>query len=163
MLAVSSFGTAHSANTNASIPPNPPPAPQTTGEAIKGGRLVAQVMAAEGFPVVPAPGLDHTPSMITAVELGSAARMEAFCRGIQRRCPVGSYIQPVPGVTAGYGDEVIFADGTFVDGSTAELSADGPLRAPYVVYCQGGTHWTHWALALESAVEEMRAAAAAGN
>jgi cystathionine beta-lyase family protein involved in aluminum resistance len=61
-------------------------------------------------------------------------------------------------VTAGYGDEVIFADGTFIDGSTAELSADGPLRAPYVVYCQGGAHWTHWALALESAVRSMAAA-----
>jgi cystathionine beta-lyase family protein involved in aluminum resistance len=59
------------------------------------------------------------------------------------------------GVTAGYGDEVIFADGTFIDGSTAELSADGPLRPPYVVYCQGGAHWTHWALALESAVKSM--------
>lgn len=59
------------------------------------------------------------------------------------------------GVTAGYGDEVIFADGTFIDGSTAELSADGPIRPPYVVYCQGGTHWTHWALALESAVTAM--------
>lgn len=65
------------------------------------------------------------------------------------------------GVTAGYGDEVIFADGTFVDGSTAELSADGPLRPPYVVYCQGGTHYTHWALALESAVAELRAQLAA--
>ena len=61
-------------------------------------------------------------------------------------------------MTAGYGDEVIFADGTFIDGSTAELSADGPLRAPYVVYCQGGAHWTHWALALESAVRSMAAA-----
>jgi cystathionine beta-lyase family protein involved in aluminum resistance len=201
----------------------PPPAPQTTGEALKGGRLVAQVMAAEGFPVIPVPGMAHTPSMITAVELGSRERMEAFCRGIQRRCPVGSYIRPVPGarsglcgrgrgaarggclrggheaaptplpapqpldgarprppapphpphpptplppapppgVTAGYGDEVIFADGTFVDGSTAELSADGPLRPPYVVYCQGGTHWTHWAISLESAVEELRAQLAA--
>lgn len=54
-------------------------------------------MASEGFKVIPSPGLDHTPSMITAVELGSRERMEAFCRGIQRRCPVGSYIQPVPG------------------------------------------------------------------
>jgi cystathionine beta-lyase family protein involved in aluminum resistance len=54
------------------------------------------------------------------------------------------------GQTAGYGDEVIFADGTFIDGSTAELSADGPLRAPYVIYCQGGTHWTHWAICLEA-------------
>jgi cystathionine beta-lyase family protein involved in aluminum resistance len=61
-------------------------------------------------------------------------------------------------VTAGYGDEVIFADGTFIDGSTAELSADGPLRPPYVVYCQGGAHWTHWALALESAVRSLEKA-----
>lgn len=60
-------------------------------------------------------------------------------------------------MTAGYGDEVIFADGTFIDGSTAELSADGPMRPPYVVYCQGGTHWTHWALALESALEQLAA------
>ncbi|GBF88519.1 aluminum resistance [Raphidocelis subcapitata] len=134
---------------------------QTTGEALKGGRLVARVMAEEGFTAVPAPGMAHTPSMITAVELGSRGRMEAFCRGIQRRCPVGSYIRPVPGVTAGYGDEVIFADGTFVDGSTAELSADGPMRPPYVVYCQGGSHWTHWALCLESALEELRAHVAA--
>lgn len=62
----------------------------------------------------------------------------------------------VAGVTAGYGDEVIFADGTFIDGSTAELSADGPIRPPYVVYCQGGTHWTHWALALESALASLQ-------
>lgn len=60
------------------------------------------------------------------------------------------------GVTPGYGDEVLFADGTFVDGSTAELSADGPLRRPYVVYCQGGTHWTQWALALQEALAAMR-------
>ncbi len=64
------------------------------------------------------------------------------------------------GVTPGYEDEVIFGDGTFIDGSTAELSADGPLRPPYVVYCQGGTHWTHWAIALESIVPDMRACAA---
>jgi cystathionine beta-lyase family protein involved in aluminum resistance len=57
-------------------------------------------MAEEGFAVVPAPGMAHTPSMITAVELGSRGRMEAFCRGIQRRCPVGSYIRPVPGAPA---------------------------------------------------------------
>jgi cystathionine beta-lyase family protein involved in aluminum resistance len=150
--------------------------PQATGEALKGGRLVAEVMAREGYTVVPLPssdeirrrggggggGADSTnllptpPSMITAVELGTRRRMVAFCRGIQRACPVGSYVLPEPGVTAGYSDEVIFADGTFVDGSTAELSADGPVRPPYVVYCQGGTHWTHWALALESAVEELR-------
>lgn len=67
------------------------------------------------------------------------------------------------GATAGYGDEVVFADGTFIDGSTAELSADGPLRPPYAVYCQGGTHWTHWALALEGALPALAAAHAHGD
>lgn len=61
----------------------------------------------------------------------------------------------VPGVTPGYGDEVIFADGTFVDGSTLELSADGPLRPPYNVFAQGCTHWTHWALIIEQALLDM--------
>ena len=124
-------------------------APQMVGEALKGGRLVAEVMSRRGYTVIPVPGPSHPWSFITAVELGSPERMQAFCRAVQECCPIGSYIRPVPGVTPGYDDEVIFADGTFIDGSTAELSADGPLRAPYVVYCQGGTHWTHWALVLE--------------
>mmetsp|Transcript_6759 Transcript_6759/g.18121 ORF Transcript_6759/g.18121 Transcript_6759/m.18121 type:complete len:518 (-) Transcript_6759:597-2150(-) len=131
-------------------------APQTTGEALKGGRLVAEVMHREGYNVMPAPGLPEPHSMITAIELGSKQHMVAFCQAIQKMCPVGSYIRPEPGVTAGYGDPVIFADGTFIDGSTAELSADGPIRPPFVVYCQGGTHWTHWAIALEPTVEALR-------
>lgn len=136
-------------------------APQMVGEALKGGRLAAQVLGREGYQVTPAPGPCTPWSFITAVELGSKERMVAFCRAVQQCCPIGSYIQPVPGVTPGYGDEVIFADGTFIDGSTAELSADGPIRPPYVVYCQGGTHWTHWAHVLESAVTAMRQADAA--
>lgn len=59
------------------------------------------------------------------------------------------------GQTAGYGDEVIFANGTFIDGSTAELSADGPMRAPYAVYCQGGSHWTHWAICIEAILHDL--------
>ncbi|KAL4857014.1 hypothetical protein ACK3TF_002702 [Chlorella vulgaris] len=136
-------------------------APQMVGEALKGGRLAAEVLQREGYNVIPAPGPCSPWSFITAVELGSKERMVAFCRAVQQCCPIGSYIQPVPGVTPGYGDEVIFADGTFIDGSTAELSADGPIRPPYVVYCQGGTHWTHWAYVLESAVAAMREAGAA--
>lgn len=133
-------------------------APQMVGEALKGGRLAAEVMAREGFTVIPAPGPCTPWSFITAVQVGTPERMQAFCRAVQGCCPVGSYVRPVPGVTPGYDDEVIFADGTFIDGSTAELSADGPLRPPYVVYCQGGTHWTHWALVLEAAVAAMREA-----
>ena len=71
-----------------------------------------------------------------AVKLGERAKVLAFCEAVQRCSPVGSHIRPTPGMTPGYGDEVIFADGTFVDGSTLELSADGPLREPYAVYMQ---------------------------
>jgi cystathionine beta-lyase family protein involved in aluminum resistance len=134
-------------------------APQTVGEALKGGRLIADVVSNLSLStrVLPPPGSCNPWSFITAVELGSPQRMEAFCRAVQRKCPIGSYVLPVPGVTPGYGDPVIFADGTFIDGSTAELSADGPLRPPYVVYCQGGTHWTHWAIVLEEVLRSLDA------
>lgn len=71
--------------------------PQMTGEALKGGRLVAEVMAQEGFTAIPEQGLPETNSMITAVAMGSKERMVAFCQGIQRMCPIGSYISPEPG------------------------------------------------------------------
>lgn len=75
-----------------------------------------------------------------------------------RALPLVSYTPEWDGAgeTPGYGDRVIFGAGTFVDGSTAELTADGPLRPPYTVYCQGGTHWTHWALVLEEAISSLR-------
>ena len=130
-------------------------APQMVGEALKGGRLVAEVMHRAGYRVIPAAGRCHPWSFITAVELNSSDKMQSFCSTVQSCCPVGSYVRPVPGVTPGYGDEVIFADGTFIDGSTAELSADGPIREPYVVYCQGGTHWTHWRIVLEQCLPEI--------
>jgi cystathionine beta-lyase family protein involved in aluminum resistance len=135
-------------------------APTAVAEALKGGRLVAAALAAEGYAALPPPGPAAPHSFITAVALGSPARMAAFCAAVQAASPVGAHVRPEPGATPGYGDEVIFADGTFVDGSTSELSADGPLRAPHAVYCQGGSHWTQWALALERALPALRAAAA---
>lgn len=66
------------------------------------------------------------------------------CIHVQVNSPVGSYVLPVGAATPGYESSVVFADGTFVNGCTAELSADGPLRHPYVVYCQGGAHWVQW-------------------
>jgi cystathionine beta-lyase family protein involved in aluminum resistance len=76
---------------------------------------------------------------------------------VQRNSPVGAHIRPIPGMTTGYGDEVIFADGTFIDGSTLELSADGPLRDPFVAYSQGSTHWTHWAIVLNDLLHNSKA------
>jgi len=151
-------------------------APAATAEAIKGGALVAATLGSHdgapgpdgrrglGLRVIPPLGppsaADAEPrvSVVTAVELGSPDLMSRFCRAVQRASPVGSFVTPVPGATAGYSDEVLFADGSFVDGSTAELSADGPLREPYAVYTQGGSHWTQWAHALEGVVAALEGA-----
>lgn len=135
-------------------------APGVVGEAVKGGHLIAAVLRSEGYDASPGPG-EARHDIITSVVLRSPARQLAFCSALQAACPVGAYIRPEGGATPGYASEVVFANGTFVEGSTSELSADGPLRPPYVVYCQGGTHWTHWAVALEAAVAALRACPAA--
>uniref|UniRef100_A0A1D2A625 Uncharacterized protein n=1 Tax=Auxenochlorella protothecoides TaxID=3075 RepID=A0A1D2A625_AUXPR len=125
-------------------------APQTTGEALKGGRLAAAVMQGAGYGVTPASGACRPWSAITAIRLGSPHAMAAFASAVQASSPIGSYVTPTPGVTPGYADPVVFADGTFVAGSTSELGADGPIRPPYTIYCQGGTHWTLWVNVLQS-------------
>uniref|UniRef100_A0A0E0KVR1 Aluminum resistance protein n=1 Tax=Oryza punctata TaxID=4537 RepID=A0A0E0KVR1_ORYPU len=122
-------------------------APQMVGEAVKGGMLIAEVMSVKGYRVQPLPRVPRH-DIVQAVELGNRERLVAFCEVVQQTCPVGSFIKPTAGETPGYASEVIFADGTFIDGSTSELSCDGPLRDPYAVFCQGGTHWTQWALVL---------------
>ncbi len=126
-------------------------APQMVGEAKKGNHLTAQVFQQLGYPVNPLP-LAPRRDVIQAVMLGSPEKLVAFCRAIQRMSPIGSYLDPVPAAMPGYESELVMAGGTFIDGSTSEFSADGPLREPYVVFCQGGTHWTHVALALEEAI-----------
>ncbi|KAH7679524.1 Cystathionine gamma-synthase protein [Dioscorea alata] len=122
-------------------------APHMVGEAIKGGMLIAKVFSSKGYKVQPLPcGPRH--DTVQAVQLGSRERLIAFCEAVQRSSPIGSFVKPTAGFTPGYASEVIFADGTFIDGSTSELSCDGPLREPFSVFCQGGTHWTQWALVL---------------
>ena len=128
-------------------------APQMVGESLKSGHLIAHVFDSLGYQVNPKPLLPKR-DVIQAVALGSREKLIAFCRAIQKLSPVGSYLEPVPFSTPGYHDELVMAGGTFIEGSTSELSADGPLREPYIVFCQGGTHWTHTSLVLESLLEE---------
>ncbi|MFO7144228.1 aluminum resistance family protein, partial [Arthrospira sp. PCC 8006] len=127
-------------------------APQMVGEAVKGGHLIAYVFDQLGYRVNPAPLIPRR-DIIQAIELGSPDKLVAFCRILQKFSPIGSYLDPVPGEMPGYESELVMAGGTFIDGSTSEFSADGPLREPYIVFCQGGTHWTHVAIALEAAIE----------
>jgi cystathionine beta-lyase family protein involved in aluminum resistance len=126
-------------------------APQMVGEAMKGTYLTGYVFDKLGYPVNPAP-LAPRGDVIQAIKLGSAEKLIAFCKVIQQHSPIGSYLDPIPDEMPGYESQVVMAGGTFIEGSTSEFSADGPLREPYVVYCQGGTHWTHVAIALEAAI-----------
>ncbi|MGK7888765.1 MAG: methionine gamma-lyase family protein [Leptolyngbyaceae cyanobacterium] len=125
-------------------------APQMVGEALKGTHLAAEIFSQLGYSVNPLPGQPRRDT-IQAIKLGTPEKVIAFCRAMQKWSPVGSYLDPVPDHMPGYDSQLVMAGGTFVDGSTSELSADGPLRPPYVVFCQGGTHWTHAAIALEAA------------
>ncbi|NET40713.1 methionine gamma-lyase family protein [Okeania sp. SIO2B3] len=127
-------------------------APQMVGEAMKGNHLTAYVFDKLGYAVNPLP-FEKRRDVIQGIKLGSPEKLIAFCRAIQQYSPVGSYLDPVPAPMPGYESQLVMAGGTFIDGATSEFSADGPLREPYVVFCQGGTHWTHVAIALEAAIE----------
>ncbi len=117
-------------------------APTVTAGALKGAVFAANVYEKLGFPCVPNAS-EPRHDIIQAVTLGSAERMEAFCLGIQAAAPVDSHVTPVPWPMPGYDSDVIMAAGAFVQGSSIELSADGPIRPPYAVYFQGGLTWYH--------------------
>ncbi|MGD1861628.1 MAG: aminotransferase class I/II-fold pyridoxal phosphate-dependent enzyme [Leptolyngbyaceae cyanobacterium] len=130
-------------------------APQMVGEAMKGNALIAHTFDQLGYPVNPSAAAPQR-DVIQAIKLGSPDKLIAFCKAIQQHSPVDSYVEPIPAGMPGYDSELVMAGGTFIDGSTSELSADGPLREPYTVYCQGGTHWTHVAIALDAAVAAVK-------
>lgn len=127
-------------------------APQMVAEAMKGSHLIAYVFSELGYEVNPLPFIPRR-DIIQGVKLGNPDKLVAFCRAIQRNSPVGSYLDPIPAPMPGYESNLVMAGGTFIDGSTSEFSADGPLRDPYIVFCQGGTHWTHTAIAISEAAK----------
>ena len=111
-------------------------------------------MKSLGYRVVPN-STESRHDIIQAVELGSEEAMIAFCRGIQAAAPVDSYVSPIPGDMPGYDSQVIMAAGAFVQGSSIELSADGPIRPPYAVYFQGGLTWVHAKLGILMSLQKM--------
>ena len=117
-------------------------APTVVASALKGAIFAANLYERQGFRVIPN-STESRHDIIQAVELGSREAMVAFCKGIQAAAPVDSYVDPLPWAMPGYEDEVIMAAGAFVQGSSIELSADGPIRPPYAVYFQGGLTWYH--------------------
>ncbi len=122
-------------------------APQMVAEALIGADLVAAVFADLGFPVQPSAG-EFRSDLIQAVQIGDPEALKLICRAFQGASPVGSYLDPVPASMPGYASDLVMAGGTFIDGSTSEFSADAPLRSPFNLYVQGGTHRAHVELAL---------------
>ena len=116
--------------------------PLTVSESIKGAVFSAAFWRALGFEVHPEPETPRT-DLIQAVKLGSREKMIAFCQGLQKGSPIDSHVLPIPSGMPGYEDEIIMAGGTFIQGSTSEFSADGPIREPYIVYQQGGISFSY--------------------
>lgn len=129
-------------------------APTVVAGALKGAIFAANIYESLGYPVVPN-STESRHDIIQAVTLNAPEALIAFCKGIQAAAPVDSHVTPEPWAMPGYDDEVIMAAGAFVQGSSIELSADGPLRAPYAVYFQGGLTWYHAKLGILMSLQKL--------
>ena len=129
-------------------------APSIVAEAIKGAILASQVFEDIGFVSMPKPSTPRT-DLIQTIEFGKPEPLMAFCKALQHNSPIESYLTPVPDTVPGYEDKLIMAGGSFIEGSTIELSADGPLREPYAVYMQGGLNYAHVKIALNGVLKEL--------
>ena len=128
--------------------------PTVVAGALKGAIFAANVYEKLGFPVVPN-GSEERYDIIQAITLGSAEGVIAFCQGIQAAAPVDSYVSPEPWDMPGYDAPVIMAASAFVQGSSIELSADGPIKPPYAVYFQGGLTWYHAKLGIMMSLQKL--------
>ena len=129
-------------------------APTVSAGALKGAIFAANIYERLGFRCVPN-ATEPRHDIIQAVELGSREAMVAFCKGIQAAAPVDSYVTPEPWPMPGYDSDVIIAAGAFVQGSSIELSADGPIREPYAIYFQGGLTWYHAKVGILMSLQKM--------
>jgi len=129
-------------------------APHTVAEALKTAHFAAYVFRALGYEVEPAPE-ELRSDIIQTVITGSGEALCAFCRGIQAGSPVDAYVTPEPWAMPGYSDRVIMAAGAFTQGSSIELSADGPLRPPYTAYFQGGLTYESGKIGILSAADSV--------
>ena len=128
--------------------------PTVVAGALKGAIFASNVYEKLGFSVVPN-GSEERYDIIQAITLGSAEGVIAFCQGIQAAAPVDSYVSPEPWDMPGYDEPVIMAAGAFVQGSSIELSADGPIKPPYAVYFQGGLTWYHAKLGIMMSLQKL--------
>ncbi|MEG1633246.1 MAG: methionine gamma-lyase family protein [Oscillospiraceae bacterium] len=129
-------------------------APHTTAQALKTAALCAAMVEKLGYTTSPGP-MEPRSDIIQVVRLETAENLIRFCKGIQSGSPVDSYVSPEPWKMPGYECDVIMAAGAFIQGSSIELSADGPMKAPYNAYLQGGLTYESGRLGIMSAIAEM--------
>lgn len=129
-------------------------APHVVGQALKGAVFAAAMLEEAGFSTSPAWN-DRRTDIIQQVRFGDPDLLIAFCRGIQEASPVDAHLVPEPAPMPGYEDPVIMAAGTFVQGASIELSADGPLRPPYIAYMQGGLTYSHVKIAVLHSLDRL--------
>lgn len=128
--------------------------PTVVAGALKGAIFAANVYERLGYGVVPN-GSESRHDIIQAITFGSAQGVISFCKGIQAAAPVDSFVTPEPWDMPGYDSQVIMAAGAFVQGSSIELSADGPIKPPYAVYFQGGLTWYHAKLGILKSLQQL--------
>ncbi|MGB9792675.1 MAG: aminotransferase class I/II-fold pyridoxal phosphate-dependent enzyme [Thermacetogeniaceae bacterium] len=129
-------------------------APSVVGEALRGAIVASRYFSLLGFETSPAPGTQRT-DIVQAIKLNSQEAVLAFCKGIQAASPIDSAAIPEPSFLPGYDDPVIMAAGTFIQGASLELTADAPIRPPYIVYLQGGLSYSHTLYGILMAAQEM--------
>lgn len=129
-------------------------APSVVADAVKGAVLASKIFDTIGYDSSPKYYEKRT-DIIQNITFGAPEPLEEFCRTIQSLSPVNGYVTPIPEYIPGYEDKVIMAGGTFIEGSTIELSADGPMREPYVAYMQGGLTYSHVKIALKRFLENL--------
>lgn len=129
-------------------------APSVVCDAVKGAVLAAKIFSDIGYVSTPRYDAKRT-DLIQTIEFNAPEPLEHFCRTIQALSPVNSYVAPIPDDVPGYEDKIIMAAGTFIEGSTIELSADGPMRPPYAVYMQGGLTYSHVKYVLKNIFEKV--------
>ena len=130
-------------------------APQVVNGSVKGAIFAAKLFEMLGIEVLP--GSDEKRGdIVQSIKMESAEKLCAFCVGIQKGAPVDSYVTPEPWAMPGYDSDVIMAAGAFVQGSSIELSADGPVKPPYIVYMQGGLNWHHAKIGVMTGLQTMK-------
>ncbi len=129
-------------------------APKIVNAAIKGATLTGLIYNKLGYEVMP-PAKSHRSDIIQAIKFGSPELTVAFCESVQAAAPIDSYVTPIPWDMPGYEDQVVMAAGAFVQGSSIELSADAPLREPYIAYFQGGLTYEHSRFGLIKSVDAL--------